>query len=267
MAWLSMPHTTAARATAAEIEPLADAAWPAGEQVLLGPWKLRATNGVSARADSVLTTPMGHRGVEPGDVARLIGEAETFYRARRLAVAFQISPATEPADLDRLLRGRGYRRRNEGEVWTADAGTVEARTTGDVRTSTEARSSGDVDAGWLDCALENEPAARRAVDEAVIARIPRPRRFVSVSVEGRVVACGLAVAAGGFAGIYAVTTRAAHRGRGLATVVLHALAAWGHERGERLYLEVAAGNAVARHLYRRRGFTPAYRHHYCTLDG
>ncbi|MEX2146079.1 MAG: GNAT family N-acetyltransferase, partial [Candidatus Rokuibacteriota bacterium] len=62
-----------------DIERLADAAWPAAEQVALGPWKLRATGGVTHRANSVFAVP---RAPVPGDVVPLIEAAERFYGAR-----------------------------------------------------------------------------------------------------------------------------------------------------------------------------------------
>jgi predicted GNAT family acetyltransferase len=60
----------------------------------------------------------------------------------------------------------------------------------------------------------------------------------------------------GWTEISAVCTDAAHRGRGLATRLIRALAAGLHARGETAYLHVAAANTAAIRLYESIGFTP-----------
>lgn len=54
-----------------------------------------------------------------------------------------------------------------------------------------------------------------------------------------------------------------HRRRGLATAVMAALGRWAAERGAHsVYLQVTAGNAPARALYRQAGFIEHHRYHY-----
>src|SRR5205823_5877579 len=79
-----------------DIERAADAAWPAAEQVALGDWKLRATHGVTRRANSVFTACT--RG--PSDLDGAIEAAERFYASRGLRAIFHLSPATRPTQLD-----------------------------------------------------------------------------------------------------------------------------------------------------------------------
>src|SRR5438034_9249906 len=86
------------------IERLADAAWPAAEQVPLGPWKLRATHGVTRRANSVYTAGNGE--VPTAEIEKLVKEAEGFYARRALPAVFQISAATGAKGLEALLRQR-----------------------------------------------------------------------------------------------------------------------------------------------------------------
>jgi len=60
-----------------------------------------------------------------------------------------------------------------------------------------------------------------------------------------------------------VTVAAEHRRRGLATALMAALQGWAAERGAHsVYLQVTAGNAAARALYRRSGFIEHHRYHY-----
>jgi ribosomal protein S18 acetylase RimI-like enzyme len=67
----------------------------------------------------------------------------------------------------------------------------------------------------------------------------------------------------GWLGVTAVTVAEEHRRRGLATAVMAALQRWAGERGAHsVYLQVTAGNAPARALYRRAGFIEHHRYHY-----
>lgn len=75
--------------------------------------------------------------------------------------------------------------------------------------------------------------------------------------DGRLVAmAGERVRPPGWTEISAVCTDAAHRGQGLATRLIRAVAAGIHARGERVYLHAAASNTTAIGLYEALGFTP-----------
>jgi hypothetical protein len=87
------------------IEQLADAAWPAAEQAPLGPWKLRATHGVTRRANSVFTA--GDGDASAVELTKWVQAAEAFYSRRSLPAVFQISAATGASGLDALLAARG----------------------------------------------------------------------------------------------------------------------------------------------------------------
>jgi GNAT superfamily N-acetyltransferase len=239
----------------ADIERLADAAWPAAEQVALGPWKLRATGSVTHRANSVFAVTTA---TVPDDVTPLIGAAERFYDARGLWTVFHISPGVRPAHLDGILEARGYATESASEVWLARAADVAARTGGAGAVHLDARP----DTAWFDCAYQ-EPEPRRSIHEGIVLRIAQPTLFASVRQDGVAVACGFAVSGGGHAGVFSMVTRAGHRGQGLAARVLHALARWADERSDsRLYLQVGGTNAPAHAVYGRSGFSFAYGYHY-----
>ena len=240
-----------------EIERLADAAWPAAEQVPLGPWKLRATGSVTHRANSVFAVTQA---AVDGDVTPLIAAAERFYDARGLWTVFHISPAVAPPALDTILEARGYGTEYESEVWTARAADVAVRTrdAGAGKLHVAPRP----DAAWFDCAYQ-EPQPRRSIHEGIVLRIAQPTLFASVREGAAAVACGFAVSGAGYAGIFSMVTRAEHRGRALAARVLHALARWAVQRGDTgLYLQVGGGNTAAHAVYRRAGFDFAYAYHY-----
>lgn len=243
----------------AVIERLADAAWPAAEGVPLGPWKLRATRGVTQRANSVFTAGTGS--VEPRDLDGMIDAAERFYAERLLPSRFHLSPYSVPFDLDAALARRGYAMVCPTEVWTASVAAL-------VKAPAELPVEGDLvsedspDQDWFDCAFD-EPAAKREVHEEIVRRVAPPRRFVSMLLDGEAVACGMAVSMAGYAGVFCMATRPQWRRRGFGGAVLRELTRWASERHDRwMYLQVLADNHPARSLYRRVGLSPAYSYHY-----
>jgi N-acetylglutamate synthase len=253
-----------------EIERRADRAWPAEEQLALGPWMLRATHGVTNRANSVFTAPSAGATLPAPDAGpALVEAAEAFYARRGLPPVFHLSPATWPPALDALLARRGYLVHQPSEVWVADPHVVLARTTpGAGRTAAVLSGPAELlvasrgDGAWVDFAYE-KAGERRAIHEAIVGRIRQPCAFVSIRVRGVPIATGLGVSDAGWTGVFSMLTRSGHRGRGLASAVLHRLAAWARERGDHgMYLQVLGANARARRLYAHHGFTLAHAYHY-----
>jgi GNAT superfamily N-acetyltransferase len=243
-----------------ELDRASDVAWPAVEQVMLGPWKLRATSGVTRRANSVLPLAPGSRAREDeGDVGRMIEAAEEFYRARSLPCTFYVTPFTWPRKLDVVLERRGYSvGPAAAEVWVASVGELVAG-----RGSEGVRLAESPGAEWWDCAFEEDSPRNRAVHEEITKRSPTPKVFASAMVGDGVASCGGAVIVDGCAGIFCMRTREAYRRRGLAAEVLAALLKWAVVGGAGLmYLQVVAENEGAKWLYRRAGFWYGYSYHY-----
>jgi ribosomal protein S18 acetylase RimI-like enzyme len=240
------------------IERVADAAWPAAEQMPLGPWKLRATHGVTRRANSVFTA--GSDDARAVDLEGWVTEAEAFYARRSLPAVFQISAATGTRGLDGLLAKRGYAMNGVSEVWVLDARRAERLTGG---RACEIRQSDEPDDGWFDCAFD-EPLDRRRVHEQIVRRCPRPRVFVSAVVDGVVAGCGMSASGdGGHAGIFCMATRERYRRRGIALALVREICAWAATRGDRhVFLQVMRENEAAKELYRKVGFEWAYGYHY-----
>ena len=234
------------------IERLADAAWPAAVREPLGPWTLRATSGVTRRANSVFTA--GGADVTGAELERLVEEAERYYAGLGQPPVFQVSAATGARGLDELLARGGYRIDGASEVWCADVD-------GAVRDARVVRAEEASDA-WFDVAFD-EPAERRRVHEQIVRRAPGPRVFLSVVIEGVVAACAMAVSGEGHTGLFCMTTRQAYRRRGLGRAMVGEVLAWARERGDRLsYLHVMRDNEAAKGLYRLSGFIRIYDYHY-----
>lgn len=87
--------------------------------------------------------------------------------------------------------------------------------------------------------------------------------FASVRENGETVACCAASYSHGWLGLHGMRTAAAHRGRGLAGVLVQAMAQEAARQGiERAFLQVDARNSSALTLYRRLGFTTAWAYAY-----
>ena len=102
-----------------ELELIAHNAWFAQERMRLGGWLLRADNGITRRANSIL--PLGPPGL---DLTTAINFATEFYTSRDLIPRFQITEASLPSELDATLADRGFTKIFHVEVWTAEVSAL-----------------------------------------------------------------------------------------------------------------------------------------------
>ena len=238
-----------------QIERDAFAAWPAAECVGRGPWRLRFTDGVTRRANSVW--PYGGAPEEPLDEA--IGAVREAYARRGLPAVFQLSRELGCASLDDRLDALG---------WASEAPVA-------VRTATpDAAGSAATDGVTVSPAPSEDwfafsgPGGRfrgeaASVYRALLERITAPCAFAERRVDDRIVAVGLGVAGATGVGVFGMRTDEAHRRAGHGQAILAGIAAWSRARGAaRLYLQVEDDNAPALALYERSGFATRYRYHY-----
>lgn len=224
-------------------------------------WWLRHGSGSSWWVASVL--PHGPDApATPAELARRVARAEEFYARHGGAARFQITPSACPAGLDGLLAGRGYRRSHPVSLQAAAVAGVPGPRAGDrLRVRVEERP----DEAWFGVrhAVRGTgagPAARGLLD-----RVAGPSAYARVLDGDETVAVGRAVADTGWAGVFAMATLPATRGRGAGGRVLGALAGWAGEQGAaHLYLQVERDNPAALRLYARAGFRELCAYHYRT---
>ncbi|MEW1694580.1 GNAT family N-acetyltransferase [Streptomyces sp. NPDC093249] len=241
-------------ATFAELARATARAWLPVESEALGEWTLRAADGFTRRANSLL--PLG----DPGrPVEEALEHTRAWYAARGLPAYVQTATGAEGtqemlcAELDRL----GWRREVSAEVRTGALAPI-----GDLDADVSAvRLSRAVDDPWLrryQRSGEPGPAVR-----AVLASGPSTW-FASVPGPGEVpAAIGRCVVDGRWAGFMAVEVDPEQRRRGLATAVMAALARQALDEGaSAAWLQVEADNDGARALYDGLGFAPHHHYHH-----
>lgn len=244
------------------LETIAANAWPAAEIELCGGWRLRSTQGVTRRANSVW--PNHDDGALTLDAK--LAQVEAFYAARNLPAIYQICDAMQPAQLDGVLATRGYALEAPTFVQVASLTTLLERLPSLRHYPTfEVEVSEEFDPQWFElyCAAEAVSSGAAPVRRAILERISPLHGFVTLYADGAPAAVGMGVVEAGWLGIFSLATLPAYRRQGAARAILRTLAVWAQlYDAQRAYLQVMAHNIVAQTLYASAGFVTAYRYHY-----
>jgi GNAT superfamily N-acetyltransferase len=236
---------------------------------LVDGWLLRAAPGLPFRRASS-TVPFAREGVG-GPIPERIDVVEQFYRVRGLPPRFQLSPAASPSDLDERLAVRGYVVDAPVDLLVAETAVVLAAL--DSIAPLSARVEAAVDLEWAAAyadanAPDHDLQARTRIEAyAELLDTIGPRSATAmIELEDAPAAIGLGVLERDWVGIFGMATRWAHRRRGAARAVLHALAQWANdEHASSLYLQVETDNRAARALYESVGFRRNHSYHYRVL--
>jgi N-acetylglutamate synthase len=237
----------------ADLERVAALGWRAPEESSLGDWVLRAAEGFTGRANSVLA--IGDPGL-PIDAA--IAQARGWYAERGLSTLISTAfPVGRPdaSEVDRFLRDHGWPVLRGAIVMTASAEAVARQADG-----VEVRDEPDED--WLDLyryrGERPPPISRRLLNSAPW------QAFGSVRLDGHTVAIGRVAVAAAWAGLTAIEVAPNYRRRGLGRLVTQALLAAAMTRDDvsGVYLQVDDTNSAARALYRQLGFADHHAYHY-----
>ncbi|MGC0375058.1 ribosomal protein S18 acetylase RimI-like enzyme [Streptomyces sp. SAI-229] len=243
------------RGPAASYEELARVsarAWRPVESERLGEWELRAAEGFTRRANSVL--PLGDPGVPLDDALTAV---RRWYAARGLPAYVQTATGAEGAQepLCAELERRGWVREVTAELWTGPLAPV-ADLGGEPSGVVLSR---EADEAWL------ARYRRKGVGEVALRVLGSGPSvwFATVPGDDAPAAIGRCVVDGRWAGFAAVEVDPARRRRGLATAVMAALArrALG-EGASAAWLQVEDDNAGARALYDRMGFAVHHAYHH-----
>lgn len=255
-------------------------------------WLLPMDAGTVGRAHSAV--PLAH----PTDAARQAQLAEQVphiaarYRAHGLTPVFRLPDAVDVVDgvdgtagthaFQAAVLQQGATRTEPTWVMTAPVSALAAMRVPDHRSPVQVTADTQPSPAWqalfVGEGLDPVDGAHRV---RLLSRAPQTL-FVSARVDGETVACGAATFGQGWMGVHGMRTAAAHRGQGHAGRVLQAMArlaasqAWAHDPGggtgqatavPHAFLQVGAGNGSALALYRRAGFSAAWRYAYWRCQG
>jgi GNAT superfamily N-acetyltransferase len=224
---------------------------PAVETLYVGQWLLRASEGWTGRANSLL--PAGDPWMPLTDALK---HTEAFYDERGLQPLALIRLDTP---LEAEFRQRGWVESRPGQSDALVLHTSLDLVNGVPAYEVEVHDKPD--AAWYGTAFEGEvpnpaPAVMEGAPKAV---------FASIHQDGKVVAVGRGSMTGHWLGVDGIRVDPAYRRRGLATAVLQGLARWsGTQGGRRTYLEVLEENTAAVSTYLSLGYAEAYRYRYLT---
>ena len=220
-------------------------------QLLYDGWLLRLLPGKAKRARSV-------NAVYPSTlpVEEKVAYCERIFGAARLPTLFRITPFSQPAALDAVLERRGYGR---FDLTAVESGDIDPHRLGGERASLMSLGP------WIDAIseLRRSPHEHRRAHLARLEGMPLAMRPMAVTSGGRVVATGLTMVEGEYAGLFDIVTHEEARRRGHARTIVASLLAAAWELGARhAYLQVNAQNAAARRLYAQFGFEERYMYWY-----
>jgi ribosomal protein S18 acetylase RimI-like enzyme len=248
----------------ADLQRVMGPSWGALEREALGDWELRASHGFTQRGNSVL--PCGDPGLP---LASAVDRIEAWYAVRGLPAKVALAgPVGFDPGSDALgseLLSRGWTAADTTLALTAPTATVAEADPG----GQPVRVEQELDDDWLAAYRQTRSTVPDAA-AGVLQGSPR-QLFASIAVGGglaqtlglgtpgsrtaRPAAIGRLAIAHGWAGLGAVWTDPALRGRGLGSHLTASLAAAARDEGVHLvHLQVEADNDPALRLYERLGF-------------
>jgi len=229
----------------AELEALSTLTWPPGEIKEMGQWRLRISDGVTYRANSVFVAgppPFGEPGVAIEDA---IEQVEKIYAASQLPAVFHLITPTYQEFADYLI-DKGWKEKVGAAFMVCDitdsseiAGTL-------IEKNLTLLNEDSPTPEFL--ALHNDE-----ILEAIMNSYPA--RYLSICSDG----ITIATARMAFSDSWAIVTRLivseSHRRQGLAELLMQACLGYSHAQGiEKMCLQVDRSNIGAQALYEKLGF-------------
>ncbi|MEQ4565567.1 GNAT family N-acetyltransferase [Paenarthrobacter sp. CAP02] len=237
----------------AHLETLMDKAWPAVEREDTGEWVLRASEGVTQRANSVWPRTIIDSADDAPDLAASLRSASEWYRQRRLPLIFQVFDDPRSAALNTMLDTQRFTKQSETRIMVRGLEGLHAPAS-----SRNVELSDEPTEEWLSVWWSVDGrggAAELAVARRILLGCPALYALVRDD-DGVPAAVGRLAVADGWGGIYGMATTATHRRRGYGSLVLAALLDSGAERGlQGFWLLVTAANQGAQSLNAQAGFT------------
>ena len=217
-------------------------------------WLLGLDEGTVGRSHSAVPMQHGTPDVE------VIDAVEKRYAAQGLGAVWRLPMLAEFDAMRDALTARGYAAH---QPTCTQTGTVTGMLALPANQGTQVQINQQPTDAWSAVFLGE---GFDAVDGAHRIRLlgrAQDAVYASAQVDGCTVAVGTASFSHGWASVHGMRTAQTHRGRGLASAILGALAREAQSRGiDQVFLQVEAANDKAQALYRRAGFATAWVYEY-----
>lgn len=240
-------------ACAARLESLAHRTWPCAEEAPLGGWILRAAQGFSRRANSVLAS-----GPWPTDPDTTLETIRTWYGTRGIEPCLKVTPLA-PEGLDERLETDGWAKLANTRVMRRDLSRFRGAPA-DARLG----CASELDPVWLrlHARWDGESSRDTERNEALLSRMARPL-FLTWTEGGEVRAVMVGSRWEGSVHLYSLVVEPHSRGKGVGRrFLVSCLEACAEQGLEEVVLQVMESNGVARGLYTSLGFSDEYGYHY-----
>ena len=237
------------------LDDIAARAWPARENKKLGGWILRATDGITRRANSVY--PKSSPSLDIDDAINRVIE---FYQSKNLIPRFQVTEASQPPDIDFHLARRGFEMGLRVAIMVAEVNNLLHQ-----ETSLKTRIYSTLTEDWVSTYQTSEGYDDTSVKvrKEIMTRTPAPKAFVLCEVDGIPAGVGFGVSEGDWVGIFGLVTHKDYRRRGVATTINRAIGEWAKSNGAKYaYLQAEVLNDPALALYSKIGFKTKYEYWY-----
>ena len=234
-----------------ELDQICNSTWPATENYENSGWLMRAANGVTNRANSILPLAANLEGGPLTDFAEKLEVAREFYRKANLPTIFQVALPTWQV-LSEKLRSIGATESLRGNTMVADL-TSDKQI---VPAGIEIVESDQFSKEWLEVhptpGIENILSGCRAT-------------YLTVVKDGQTIAACRIALANGWSSITRVYVQQDFRGLGIGkTIMAAALEASFAQGATKAVLQVEASNAIAIGVYESLGFN--FHHEYSYLE-
>ena len=236
------------------LEELSINAWAPLQNMVYDGWVIRMANGYTKRANAVHPLYASQEGLD-----EKIAFCETLFSRYGLPAIFKLTSASQPPELDDVLKERGYDFEPEVSVQTFALPQFDGVIAPEVRIEPEPSAQ------WLAAfqRMQGLSDEKKTTLTKMLANILPERAFASIALDGHVIACGLGVEQSGFVGLYDIATDEHFRRRGYGRMIVESLLAWGKQRSaQSAYLQVMIDNDPALNLYEKIGFQEVYRYWY-----